>query len=161
MARSNNNNKLKAYVRFDGSGRVVSSSLIVQAFKPAVGNWKEIDAKECCNYVPTTTSALGTLVRISNDNMFDPICSAETTISVQVTSGTSLSDALTITGDFASLGAYYTPADPGNVMSPTPIFDIAYLVGGILKYRQFKLTDVGVASGADVMFGLSQEFTCN
>ena len=57
MARSNNNNKLKAYVRFDGSGRVVSSSLIVQAFKPKVGNWKEIDAKECCNYVPTTTTS--------------------------------------------------------------------------------------------------------
>ena len=57
MARSNNNNKLKAFVRFDGSGRVVSSSLIVQAFKPKVGNWKEIDAKECCNYVaPTTTT---------------------------------------------------------------------------------------------------------
>jgi hypothetical protein len=57
MARSNNNNKLKAFVRFDGSGRIVPSSLIVQAFKPKVGNWKEIDAKECCNYVaPTTTS---------------------------------------------------------------------------------------------------------
>ena len=56
MARSNNNNKLKAYVRFDGSGRVVSSSLIVQAFKPKVGNWKEIDAKECCNYTSTTTT---------------------------------------------------------------------------------------------------------
>jgi hypothetical protein len=23
----------------------------VQAFKPKVGNWQEIDAKECCNYV--------------------------------------------------------------------------------------------------------------
>jgi Leucine-rich repeat (LRR) protein len=45
----NNNNKLKAFVRFDGSGRVISSSLIVQAFKPKVGNWKEISAKECCN----------------------------------------------------------------------------------------------------------------
>jgi hypothetical protein len=55
MAR-NNNNKLKAFVRFDGSGRVVPSSLIVQAFKPKVGNYKEIDAKECCNYVPTTTT---------------------------------------------------------------------------------------------------------
>ena len=51
MARSNNNNKLKAFVRFDGSGRIVPSSLIVQAFKPKVGNWKEIDAKECCNFV--------------------------------------------------------------------------------------------------------------
>ena len=54
--RSNNNNKLKAYVRFDGSGRIVPSSLIVQAFKPAVGNWQEIDAKECCNYTTTTTT---------------------------------------------------------------------------------------------------------
>ena len=55
MAR-NNNNKLKAFVRFDGSGRIISSSLIVQAFKPRVGNWQEIDAKECCNYTTTTTS---------------------------------------------------------------------------------------------------------
>jgi hypothetical protein len=51
MARSNNNNKLKGFVRFDGSGRIIPSSLIVQAFKPAVGNYMEIDAKECCNYV--------------------------------------------------------------------------------------------------------------
>jgi len=56
MARSNNNNKLKAFVRFDGTGRIIPSSLIVQAFKPAVGNYVEIDAKECCNYVPTTTT---------------------------------------------------------------------------------------------------------
>jgi len=64
MARSNNNNKLKAFVRFDGSGRVVSSSLIVQAFKPKVGNWKEIDAKECCNYTTTTTTTAIPLVAI-------------------------------------------------------------------------------------------------
>jgi len=57
MARSNNNNKLKAFVRFDGSGRIVPSSLIVQAFKPKVGNYKEINAKECCNYTPTTTTS--------------------------------------------------------------------------------------------------------
>jgi len=56
MARSNNNNKLKAFVRFDGSGRIISSSLIVQAFKPAVGNYVEIDAKECCN--PTSQLTL-------------------------------------------------------------------------------------------------------
>lgn len=56
MARSNNNNKLKAFVRFDGSGRIVPSSLIVQAFKPKVGNYQEIDAKECCNYTTTTTT---------------------------------------------------------------------------------------------------------
>ena len=58
MARSNNNNKLPAFVRFDGSGRIISSSLIVQAFKPAVGNYVEIDAKECCNYTTTTTTTV-------------------------------------------------------------------------------------------------------
>jgi hypothetical protein len=160
-----NQRNLKAFVRYDGSGRVVAGSLVLRKNKPKVGKWKEILTYECCNDIPTTstttTAALGTLVKISSDNMFDPICSAETTISVQVTSGTSLSDALTITGDFASLGAYYTPADPGNVMSQSPVFTIAYLVGGILKYRNFKLTAIGVASGEDIMFGLSQEFTCN
>ena len=60
--RSNNNNKLKAFVRFDGSGRIISSSLIVQAFKPKVGNWQEIDAKECCNYTTTTTSTTISLI---------------------------------------------------------------------------------------------------
>ncbi len=74
MARNNNNNKLKAYVRFDGSGRVVSSSLIVQAFKPKVGNWKEIDAKECCNYTTTTTTTVAPLVLSTNSipNPFPP-----------------------------------------------------------------------------------------
>lgn len=50
------NNKLKAYVRYDGTGRVIAGSLILQRFKPKVGNWKEIPANECCNYVPTTTT---------------------------------------------------------------------------------------------------------
>jgi uncharacterized protein (TIGR02145 family) len=42
-------NKLKAFVRFDGSGRIVPGSLILNRFKPKVGNWQEIDANECCN----------------------------------------------------------------------------------------------------------------
>lgn len=55
-----NQNKLKAYVRYDGTGRVISGSLILQSFKPQVGNWVEIDANECCNYVPTTTTTTTT-----------------------------------------------------------------------------------------------------
>ncbi len=61
---ANSNNRLKAYVRYDGTGRVIAGSLILQRFKPKVGNWQEIDANECCNYVPgsttttTTTAAL-------------------------------------------------------------------------------------------------------
>lgn len=56
--RSNNNNKLKAYVRFDGTGRIVPGSLVVQSIKPKDGNWKQIDAKECCNPTTTTTTTV-------------------------------------------------------------------------------------------------------
>ena len=51
-----NNQRLKAFVRFDGSGRVVAGSLILRKAKPKVGKWHEIQAYECCNYVPTTTT---------------------------------------------------------------------------------------------------------
>lgn len=44
---------LKAFVRFDGTGRIVPSSLILRRKKPKVGKWVEIPAYECCN--PTTT----------------------------------------------------------------------------------------------------------
>jgi hypothetical protein len=77
MARSNNNNKLKAFVRFDGSGRIISSSLIVQAFKPKVGNWKEIDAKECCNY--TTTTSTTTVVPTTTTTTVVPTTTTTTT----------------------------------------------------------------------------------
>ena len=52
----NTNRPLKAYVRFDGTGRIVPSSLILRRKKPKVGKWVEIPAYECCNYVPSTTT---------------------------------------------------------------------------------------------------------
>lgn len=48
---ANSNNQLKAYVRFDGTGRVIPGSLILQRFKPKVGNWKETPASLCCDEV--------------------------------------------------------------------------------------------------------------
>lgn len=53
-----NNRPLKAYVRFDGTGRVVSSSLILRKNKPKVGKWQEIPAYECCNPTTTTTTTV-------------------------------------------------------------------------------------------------------
>lgn len=44
-----NNKKLKAFVRYDGSGRVVAGSLVLRQNKPKVGKWQEITAYECCN----------------------------------------------------------------------------------------------------------------
>ena len=57
-----NNKRLKAYVRYDGTGRVIAGSLILQRFKPKVGNWKEITAYECCNETPSTTTTTSTLL---------------------------------------------------------------------------------------------------
>ena len=55
-----NNQRLKAFVRFDGTGRVVAGSLILRKKAPKVGNWQEITAYECCNYTTTTTSTSST-----------------------------------------------------------------------------------------------------
>lgn len=49
-----NKRTLKAFVRYDGSGRVVSSSLILRKQKPKVGKWTEIQGYECCNDVTLT-----------------------------------------------------------------------------------------------------------
>jgi hypothetical protein len=51
-----NQNKLKAWVRYDGTGRVIAGGPILQRFKPAVGNWVEINANECCNVPPPLPS---------------------------------------------------------------------------------------------------------
>ena len=46
---STNKRDLKAYVRYDGSGRVVAGSLILRRNKPKVGNWQQVQGYECCN----------------------------------------------------------------------------------------------------------------
>jgi hypothetical protein len=51
-----NQSKLKAWVRYDGTGRVISGGPIFQVNKPKVGNWKQIDANLCCNGESTTTT---------------------------------------------------------------------------------------------------------
>jgi hypothetical protein len=71
-----NQNKLKAWVRYDGTGRVIAGGPILQRFKPKVGNWVEINANECCNntlptnciefVVNTTDGGLGFVAYISS-----------------------------------------------------------------------------------------------
>jgi len=52
---------LKAFVRYDGSGRVVAGSLILRKQKPKVGNWQEIQGYECCNGATLTTTVATTI----------------------------------------------------------------------------------------------------
>ena len=51
-----NQSKLKAWVRYDGTGRVVTAGPIFQANKPKVGNWRQINSGLCCNGSSTTTT---------------------------------------------------------------------------------------------------------
>jgi hypothetical protein len=53
-----NSRPLKAFVRFDGSGRIVAGSLILRKNKPKVGKWKEIQAYECCFLTTTSTTTV-------------------------------------------------------------------------------------------------------
>ena len=55
-----NRRDLKAYVRFDGSGRVVPGSLVLRRKMPKVGKWQEIVGYECCNPTTTTTTTATT-----------------------------------------------------------------------------------------------------
>jgi hypothetical protein len=45
-----NQRDLKAFVRYDGSGRVVAGSLIFRKKKPTVGKFKQISSYQCCNF---------------------------------------------------------------------------------------------------------------
>ena len=53
-----NKRDLKAYVRYDGSGRVVPGSLILRRKMPKVGKWTEVQGYQCCS---TLTLNSGTL----------------------------------------------------------------------------------------------------
>ena len=44
-----NKRDLKAYSRFDGTGRIVPGSTVLRRTKPKVGTWIEVQAYECCN----------------------------------------------------------------------------------------------------------------
>lgn len=66
------NKRLRAFVRFDGSGRVVAGSLILRKNKPKVGKWVEISAYECCNPPAVSSMKIVGTGQIAN-------CSADTT----------------------------------------------------------------------------------
>lgn len=44
-----NKRDLKAYSRFDGTGRIVPGSTVLRRNKPKNGNWIEVQAYECCD----------------------------------------------------------------------------------------------------------------
>lgn len=73
-----NSRPLKAYVRFDGSGRIVAGSLILRRKIPKVGKWVEIPAYECCNPTTTTTTT-GVPVTTTTTTTVTPTTTTTTT----------------------------------------------------------------------------------
>ena len=65
-----NQSKLKAWVRYDGTGRVIAGGPILQRFKPAVGNWVEINANECCNVPPLPSNCIEFVVDTTEGTFF-------------------------------------------------------------------------------------------
>lgn len=77
-----NQRNLKAFVRFDGSGRVVAGSLILRKSKPKVGNWQEITAYECCNFTSTTTTTTTAAPTTTSTTTAAPTTTTTTTESI-------------------------------------------------------------------------------
>lgn len=102
---------LKAFVRLDGSGRVVAGSLIFRKKRPTVGKWHEINAYECCNYVPTTTTTSTTVA---------PTTTTTTTVAPTTTTTTTTTSAPAVTEYTRSIFSYDTPGEScaGGADSP-------------------------------------------
>ena len=77
---------LKAFVRFDGSGRIVAGSLILRRKKPKVGKWVEIPAYECCN--PTTTTTTTVPPTTTSTTTVEPTTTTTTTVEPTTTTTT-------------------------------------------------------------------------
>jgi len=103
------NRNLKAYVRYDGSGRVVAGSLILRKNKPKVGKWKEVQGYECCNSVTLTFDMPDVSI---NDVSLRLLCNG-----TQIAYGYTPQDSLDVTGvisilnqTFGILGVFSNPS---------------------------------------------------
>lgn len=81
---------LKAYVRYDGNGRVVAGSLVFRKKKPKNGRWVEIPKNICCNPEPnpsttTTTTSSITVNAFTVGYWTNPYDACNTTTSGQIT----------------------------------------------------------------------------
>ena len=111
-----NQRDLKAFVRYDGSGRVVAGSLVLRKNKPKVGRWREIQAYECCNYVPTTTTT--TTTAPSYNYYVGSPCSGGANVTIRST-----------TFLFNGNVVYHSDLDCCTISGPTagPIYDADFI----------------------------------
>lgn len=85
-----NKRDLRAYVRYDGTGRIIPGSLVLRRSKPKVGDWKEIQTYECCdsggcNFPPVTLTYNISQVDFSQTLIFSLDCNLSNRLNNQLT----------------------------------------------------------------------------
>lgn len=141
---------LRYFVRRDAQGKIIPNSLITGTKKPQglVYEFKVVEG------TPTPAPS-GTAAYVSRNQMMDtPVCSMETSnLSITWEEGKTFSASRYIYGDFASIGAYFTPADPNDGMAQPPTFAAAIIVDGKRESKAFRLISAGVAENFNSMLG--------
>jgi hypothetical protein len=117
-----NKRYLKAYVRYDGSGRIVPGSNILSRIKPKVGEWVEVTAYECCNEncPPIYVCNAGTE---GANGLY--ICAGTVNDKPYYTKG----DYRLSWGEYPSEGGYYTEWDIWDIS--TGDWSCLYYTGGV------------------------------
>ncbi len=146
---ANNQKKLKAFVRYDGSGRVVASSLILRKNKPRVGRWFEIPTYECCNGDSTTTST----------TTVAPTTSTTSTTTSTSTSTTSTTTTAVIVSSFQV--NFLTRVDSSTACTnyaggpiTTMYSNVSTLVPGSILYNDSALTDPWSGGNTEYWFAV-------
>jgi hypothetical protein len=109
-----NKRDLKAYSRFDGTGRIVPGSTVLRRNKPKNGKWIEVQTYECCNdvtltFTPSSVAITDVTLRLFCNN---------TQINYLYTprDSTTISGLISILNDtFGVLGLFSNPS--GNIIN--------------------------------------------
>jgi|688.fasta_scaffold67843_5 hypothetical protein len=146
---ANNQKKLKAFVRYDGSGRVVASSLILRKNKPRVGRWFEIPTYDCCNGDSSTTTSTTTVAPTTTT----------TTTGIPTTTTTTTPTVYDFTGGygFGSAGEACFAGMTQTFYSSTPYASIG---NGSVIYTDSGLT-TPVTYAYVALIGLNKVFSCS
>lgn len=151
---SSNKRDLKAYVRYDGSGRVVAGSLILRKKMPKVGKWIEIQTYECCNTTTTstTTTNLNTILLY---DLGEPISLNNPAVSmycdaIQVDYGY-----VHLVGPYASIDAIVTAL---NLDVTTNIFGIfSNAGGGLIQLSVYPSVVAALCNVGELSFSIQED----
>lgn len=140
---SSNQRLLKAYLRYDDTGRISPGSLILRPNIPKGRGWVEVPAYECCN---AFTSLSNTIIAGGSPGTicvyaFEIQCSETSVLSVAIDFGNTLTSVLAgLNSTYGFLGAWTAPnsgtiqldlkEDVAKQLCPSGTLTIAFFCGG-------------------------------